>query len=266
MSGWPRWASDAPSHSCTSPWMIDCGCTTTSMRSYGVPNRWWASITSRPLFISVAESIVILPPIAQVGCWSASSTLTSSSSARERPRNGPPEAVMTSLSTAPGGLAGDQLVQRGVLGVDRDQLGAGGLGQRHHEVAADDERLLVGERDVDALGQRHDRRAEPGRADDRVEHEVGAGLRHEPHEALGAGQHLALGPRLGGARRGVAVAERDPGHAVLPGELDEPLVGALGGQPDELELLAARDSRRRAPGGRSSRWHRGSAGVSSCAP
>ena len=32
------------------------------------PNRWWASISSRPLFISVAESIVILPPIAQVGC------------------------------------------------------------------------------------------------------------------------------------------------------------------------------------------------------
>ncbi len=83
--------------------MIDCGCTTTSMRSYGVPNRWCASITSRPLFISVAESIVILPPIAQVGCLSASLTSTSSSEASERPRNGPPEAVITSRSTAPGG-------------------------------------------------------------------------------------------------------------------------------------------------------------------
>ena len=109
-----------------------------------------------------------------------------------------------------GRLARDQLVQRGVLGVDGDQLGAGGLGQRHHEVAADDERLLVGERDVDALGERDDGRAEPGRADDRVEHEVGAGLGDEPHEPLGPGQHLALGPRLGGARGGVAVAERDP--------------------------------------------------------
>ena len=48
-------------------WMIDCGWTTTSIRSYGVPKRWCASITSSPLFISVAESIVILPPIAQVG-------------------------------------------------------------------------------------------------------------------------------------------------------------------------------------------------------
>ena len=63
----------------------------------GPPNRWWASITSRPLFISVAESIVILPPISQVGCWSASSTVTPSSSARVRPRNGPPDAVSRSL-------------------------------------------------------------------------------------------------------------------------------------------------------------------------
>ena len=62
------WASIAPSASWTSPWTSDCGWTTTSIRSYGVPNRWWASISSRPLFINVAESIVILPPIAHVGC------------------------------------------------------------------------------------------------------------------------------------------------------------------------------------------------------
>ena len=73
------------------------------MRSYGVPNRWCASITSRPLFISVAESIVILPPIAQVGCASASSTLTSASCSRVRPRNGPPLAVIVSAPTAPAG-------------------------------------------------------------------------------------------------------------------------------------------------------------------
>ena len=47
----------------------------------------------------------------------------------------------------------------------------------------------------------------PGRADDRVEHEVGAGLGDEPHEPLGPGQHLALGPRLGGAGGGVGVAD-----------------------------------------------------------
>src|SRR4051794_17547575 len=59
-------------------------------------------MSSRPLFISVAESMVILPPIAHVGCLSASSTVTSSRSPRPRPRNGPPLAVRISLSTVPG--------------------------------------------------------------------------------------------------------------------------------------------------------------------
>ena len=53
--------------------------------------------------MSVAESIVIFPPIAHVGCASACSTVTSCSSARERPRNGPPLAVIVIRSTAPGG-------------------------------------------------------------------------------------------------------------------------------------------------------------------
>src|SRR4051795_3153972 len=82
--------------------MIDCGCTTTSICSYGTPKRWCASISSRPLFMSVAESIVILPPIVHVGCASASSIVTFWSSSRERPRNGPPDAVSVSLSIVPG--------------------------------------------------------------------------------------------------------------------------------------------------------------------
>ena len=227
----------APSLRFTSAWTIDCGCTTTSIRSYGVPNSQCASITSRPLFISVAESIVILPPIDQVGCASACATVTSSSSARARPRNGPPEAVMTRRSTVPGPLAVDQLVQRGVLGVDGDELRAGGLAERHHELAADDERLLVGERDVDPLGERDDRRPEAGGADDRVEHEVGAGLGDEPDEPLRPGEHLAVRPRLGGARGGVGVAQRDPVDAVGAGLRDQRLVRALGREPDERERL-----------------------------
>ena len=159
MSGGPRWASIAPSASCTSPCTSDCGCTTTSIRSYGVPNRWWASISSRPLFISVAESIVILPPIAQVGCASASSTVTSSSSARRAPAKRPAAGGDRQPLDRARRLAGEQLVKRGVLGVDRHDLRAGGLGERRHELAADDERLLVGERQVDALAERRDRRA-----------------------------------------------------------------------------------------------------------
>ena len=132
------------------------------MRSYGVPNRWWASISSRPLFISVAESIVILPPIAHVGWRSAScdgDVLELGARAAAERAAGGGEHEPVDRAGAARLLGGDQLVQRGVLGVDRDQLRAGGLGERHHELAADDQRLLVGERDVDPLGERDDRRA-----------------------------------------------------------------------------------------------------------
>ena len=84
------------------------------------------------------------------------------------------------------------------------------------ELAADDERLLVGQREVDPLAQRGDGRAEARRADERVEHEVGARLEDEPDEPLGAGEHLAVGPRL--ARRGrpaSASASAIRAHAVL---------------------------------------------------
>ncbi len=155
-------ASVAPSQSETSACTIDCGCTTTSIWSYGVPNSQCASITSRPLFISVAESIVIFPPIAQVGCCSAASTLTSrelgaAAAAERAARRGQRQA-----RDGPRPLALDQLLQRGMLGVDRDQLCSGGLAERHHELTAHDERLLVRERDVDALGERDDRRPQAG--------------------------------------------------------------------------------------------------------
>ena len=48
---------------------------------------------SSPLFISVAESIVILAPIFHVGCCRASSTVTAASRAFGVSRNGPPDAV-----------------------------------------------------------------------------------------------------------------------------------------------------------------------------
>ena len=143
-------------------------------------------MTSRPLFMSVAESIEILPPMSHVGCASASSTVTSASSARRAPAKRPARGGQHELVDRARSLAGQQLVQRGVLGVDGQDLRAGRLGERHHELAADDERLLVGEREVDPLAERGDGRAEAGGADERVEDEVGAGLEHEPHEPLGA--------------------------------------------------------------------------------
>ncbi len=56
-----------PSVSSTIECTTDCGWITTSMASGAAPNSQCASITSRPLFISVAESIVIFRPICHVG-------------------------------------------------------------------------------------------------------------------------------------------------------------------------------------------------------
>ena len=102
MSGWPMCASAAPSRKRTSECTIDVGWSTTSIRSYGIPKRKWASITSSPLLASVAESTVIFGPMRQVGWASASSGVTSPSSSRVRPRNGPPEPVRTRLATCSG--------------------------------------------------------------------------------------------------------------------------------------------------------------------
>src|SRR5690606_28519520 len=100
MSGGVAWASVDPSVNSTIEGTYDCGCTTTSMPSKGMSYSRCASITSRPLLTRFAETIVITSPMAQAGWARASSTVTSASSARVRPRKGPPEAVTTSLRTS----------------------------------------------------------------------------------------------------------------------------------------------------------------------
>ena len=102
MSGMESWATVEPSRHSTMAWTMLWGWTTTSMRSYGTPNSRWASITSRPLFMRVAELTVIIGPIAQVGWARASAGVTVARSAAERPRNGPPEAVTISRATSVG--------------------------------------------------------------------------------------------------------------------------------------------------------------------
>ena len=103
MSVTPIWAMTDPSRSSTSECTTDCGCTTTSMRSGPVSNSQRASMTSRPLFISVAESTVILRPMRQVGWARASAGRTSSRRSAGHSRNGPPEAVSTSRRTSADG-------------------------------------------------------------------------------------------------------------------------------------------------------------------
>ena len=123
---------------------------TTSILSYGRPKRKCASISSSPLFASVAESTVIFRPIRQVGCRSASSGVAAASSSRVRPRNGPPEAVITSESSSSARRPSSQLACR-------------------------DEALLVRERERHPALERPERSRQPGEADDRVEDDVRLG-------------------------------------------------------------------------------------------
>ncbi len=64
------------------------------------------------------------------------------------------------------------------------------------------------------------------------------------HQALGPGEHLAVGPRLGRPRGGVGVGQRDPAHAVRARLRDERLVRGARGQADELEARRADDVER----------------------
>ena len=144
-------------------------------RRTGSPNSWCASITSRPLFISVAESIVIFCAHApgRVGERVGRGRRRRARRAR-RPRNGPPEAVMTSPV--------DRTRSRRPRGTGRApsaRCRPAGAGARSRAAAASTsspaghEALLVRERDVGARGEGRERGPEAGGADDRVQHEVG---------------------------------------------------------------------------------------------
>ena len=106
MSGTESSASCVRSVNSTSEWMMLSGWTTTSILSGGTSKSQRASMTSSPLFIIVALSIVILRPIDHFGWLRASATVTASKSTSGRNMKGPPEAVrirrrMTSDAGAP---------------------------------------------------------------------------------------------------------------------------------------------------------------------
>ena len=98
MSGVPSCAFTEPSANCTMECITDCGCTTTSICSGVTSKSHLASMTSNPLFIMDAESMVILAPMSQLGCFSACSRVACCSCSMLQVRNGPPDAVSNSFS------------------------------------------------------------------------------------------------------------------------------------------------------------------------
>ena len=101
MSGTPSCAITVPSTSSTIECMTLWGWMTTVMSSGRTPKRCMASTNSRPLFISVELSTEILAPMLQLGCATACSGVTPSSSSRFFPRKGPPEPVSRILCSSP---------------------------------------------------------------------------------------------------------------------------------------------------------------------
>ena len=110
---------------------------------------------------------MIFGPMLHVGWASASSAVTPPSSARPRPRNGPPDAVSTSAGDGGGISPLEALMERGVLAVDRDQEPSSPLSRAERELAGRDEALLVRERERDAVLERPERRANACESDDR---------------------------------------------------------------------------------------------------
>jgi hypothetical protein len=150
-------------------------------------------MTSRPLFISVLESTVIFGPMLHVGCASASTVTSASSSGRSATERAAAGGEHEALHL-PVGRRTDEpqaLVQRAVLAVDRHEFGARRGAQRLHDRPGGDEALLVRERQPLAGTQGLDRDGEAGEADDPVHHDVGAvDHRGEFGDHLGARQRV----------------------------------------------------------------------------
>jgi hypothetical protein len=119
------------------------------------------------------------------------------------------------------------LRDRGVLGVDGHDLPR--LRESGHEVAADDERLLIREGERRAALEGRDRGGEPHRPRDAVQHHVGVHVAHELHGLVDADRGV-LDVELRGLR-----LEQCPIRADR--ESDD--IESARVRPDDLESLGA---------------------------
>ncbi len=226
-----------------------------------MPNRWWASITSRPLFISVAESTVIFAPMLHVGMGER----VGHRDLGERLRRAAPERPTRGGDDDAGdgavGRALEALGERGVLAVDREHAPPAARVGGRDELAAGDQALLVRERQVGAGGEGGKRRAQAGGAHDRVQDDVRAAARDEPLDALGPLEHLAGRTPSGRRQR----RPRRPARCGRPRAARRPRPGRRGRSGRQGRTPRARGGprRSRAPAFRSSRSRPGRPRISS---
>ena len=230
-----------PSTSSTIECTIDCGWTTHVDPSGATSNSQRASITSSPLFISVAESIVIFGPIRHVGWRSASSGVTRrklarGESAERSARGGQDQPAHV------GRLASVQaLMDRVVLAVDRQDRDAAAPAPPPSRCAPAMTRIsLLASAIVlpaSIAASTASSAAVPGRGE---EHDVGVGMRGDRNQSLRSDstrrRHRAapteFGARIGNARAvDIAIVSR-----LEPVDLlDEPRDVLAGRQRDDAQ-------------------------------
>src|SRR6266542_464353 len=183
MFGNPICARTEPSTSSTKACTTDCGCTTTSTASYPTLNRKCASITSRALFASVAESTVIFFPIRHVVCRSASVTVAWATRSGVQVLNGPPDAVRMRRASS----AGRRPLRHCSTALCSESIGTISpppSRAARHELARPHQRLLVRERDALPGAQRGQRGLETRRTHDRVDDDLDVGAQSRFHQAF----------------------------------------------------------------------------------
>ena len=111
-------------------------------------------------------------------------------------------------------LAAEQLVDRVVLAVDRQQRRPGRARRRRDELPRQHQQLLARQGDVLARAQRREGGGEPGGADDRGHHGVHLGQAGDLGQAGGALQdaHTREGARRAGLGGGGGIRQRDGLH------------------------------------------------------
>ena len=138
----------------------------------------------------VAESMVILLPIRQVGWFRASASVAFSICSCWPSRNGPPLAVRMIRLTSCGRAALHRLEDRRVLRIDRQHRHAAPPGLRHQQRTGDDQRFLVGQRQRLARPDRRQHRRQPRRPDDRRQDDVHVRPGRQLHQPLRPGVNL----------------------------------------------------------------------------
>ena len=180
---------------CTTLW----GWITASILEYGSRYSHLASMTSNALLTSVAESIVIFGPIRQVGCASASSTVTASSdSGIATPERSPAGGQHQTRHRASGSPTRHCQMAECSLSTGRSRSSGSppsSSSSARDQVPAGDERLLVGQRHAPPRAQRGEDRRQCGHA---------GGGHHDEVDAVERGQlgQPALGPAVGRDARG----------------------------------------------------------------